>query len=731
MNFIIAKYILLFSLLVFPIVTNAQNISVSSFKLLENDLTANTTGTMERDQNGEVAALIKVVTTEQGFVFDGGMSGIVKTKQGVGEVWVYVPHGIRRITIQHPQLGVLRDYYFPIPIDKAKTYEMKLTTGKVETLVTHAINKQFVVFNVTPFDAIVDFNEEMLTVDSDGVAQKLVPYGTYDYRVTHPGYHTTAGKVTVGAQGKAEVNVTLRPNFGWINVDGGSEYHGAYIYIDNERVGQLPFTSGKLKSGTHRVKVVKSMYKTYEQQVTVSDNETTELNVELVPNFASVTLKAGEDCEIWVDGQRKGNAQWQGPLEIGEYVVEVRKTSHHSSSEIVYITASEERIIQLKSPKPIYTSIEITSTPSNATVYIDGVESGTTPMFKTDILVGAHRIEFRKEGYGAVNQSVNLQEGEENKVSVKLTNQREISIVSTPSGAEVSIDGVYKGVTPINTTLTYGKHALRFTKSGYETASKSIDVNSQSATISQMLSAVSQRIEITSSPSNASVDINGNYKGTTPLNIVLPSGQHLISLSKNGYKSYSVYRSVPTLHDEDFHFKLEKAYQAKTSKSTKSTKPTKVKHYKPATNKNYKWLSLYADGYGGYALGNQKYATEGGWGFGYYLWGFNFESNYGLASIGCRGGWGIEYGSRFLITPQIGFVGMEYLLRTSEDYYQGYYEDDYDYYISYTLGCRVQYCLNKFFAVYVTPEYGIAPESGNASTFHIRAGLTFNLGIEW
>ena len=156
--------------LLFGIVASAQNISVASFKLLENDLTANTTGTMERDQNGEVAALIKVVTTEQGFVFDGGMSGIVKTKQGVGEVWVYVPHGIKRITIQHPQLGVLRDYFFPIAIDKAKTYEMKLTTGKVETVVTQYINKQFVVFNVKPSNAIVELEDEILTLNNEGYA---------------------------------------------------------------------------------------------------------------------------------------------------------------------------------------------------------------------------------------------------------------------------------------------------------------------------------------------------------------------------------------------------------------------------------------------------------------------------------------------------------------------------------------------------------------------------------
>ena len=62
------RNILQLILLACSLALNAQNISVSSFKLLESDLTANTTGTMERDQNGEIAALIKVVTNEQGSV---------------------------------------------------------------------------------------------------------------------------------------------------------------------------------------------------------------------------------------------------------------------------------------------------------------------------------------------------------------------------------------------------------------------------------------------------------------------------------------------------------------------------------------------------------------------------------------------------------------------------------------------------------------------------------------
>lgn len=430
---------MVFVLLMFAaIAVQAQNISVASFKLLENDLTANTTGTMERDQNGEPAALIKIVTTEQGFVFDGGMVGIVKTRQGVGEVWVYVPHGIKKITIQHPQLGVLRDYYFPIAIDKAKTYEMVLSTGKVETVVTHSVNKQFVVFNVNPANAVVELNDEMLTVDSEGYATKGLPYGTYNYRVSCANYHTEAGQVTVTADGKAEVNVKLRPNFGWIRFDGESRYHGAYIYIDNERVGQVPFTTGNIKSGEHQVKIVKNMYKTYERQVMVSDAETTEMNVLLAPNFANITLTTDEDSEIWIDGSRKGKGRWAGPLEIGGYTIETKRESHRTMSEVVQINSVEERTIELKSPTPIYGSLEISSTPLRATIYIDGVEVGETPLMKSDVLVGTRRVAFRKDGYVSIDKTVEVKENSENSISVGLSKVQPEMPVNKPAEKVVS-----------------------------------------------------------------------------------------------------------------------------------------------------------------------------------------------------------------------------------------------------------------------------------------------------
>ena len=107
----------------------AQGMKVVEFKLLENDLTANTRGTEKMDQNGERAALIKIQTPERGFTFDGGSLGIVATEEHAGEIWLYVPRRAQKLIVQHPAFGVLRDWYYPIPVEGARTYEMLIDIG--------------------------------------------------------------------------------------------------------------------------------------------------------------------------------------------------------------------------------------------------------------------------------------------------------------------------------------------------------------------------------------------------------------------------------------------------------------------------------------------------------------------------------------------------------------------------------------------------------------------------
>ncbi len=125
----------------------AQEMSVTEFKLLSTDLTANTRGTMKMDQNGETAALIKIVTLEKGFNFNGGSLGIVGTVDKVGEIWLYVPRYAQKLTIQHKNFGTLRNYVYPITIEGGRTYEMLLDigTGRYATITTTVANSEVII----------------------------------------------------------------------------------------------------------------------------------------------------------------------------------------------------------------------------------------------------------------------------------------------------------------------------------------------------------------------------------------------------------------------------------------------------------------------------------------------------------------------------------------------------------------------------------------------------------
>ncbi|MEG1765966.1 MAG: hypothetical protein RR254_04805, partial [Muribaculaceae bacterium] len=137
------QFILVIVMVMSALGVAAQSLSVESFRALENDLTAINTRTERKDFNGETAALIKVVNPNTGFTFEGGSIGIVHTQQEVAEIWVYVPRGIKKITIKHPTLGMLRDYFFPCAIEAARTYELKLISGQVMTTVVQDIGGQY------------------------------------------------------------------------------------------------------------------------------------------------------------------------------------------------------------------------------------------------------------------------------------------------------------------------------------------------------------------------------------------------------------------------------------------------------------------------------------------------------------------------------------------------------------------------------------------------------------
>lgn len=104
----------------------AQDFSVGSFRLLPNDVSAFVNSV--RDLNDEACALVKVEAPSD-FAFSTPL-GIVKRKDEVGEIWLYLPKGTKMLTLKHPEWGVMRDYKLGMALESRMTYELKLNLPK-------------------------------------------------------------------------------------------------------------------------------------------------------------------------------------------------------------------------------------------------------------------------------------------------------------------------------------------------------------------------------------------------------------------------------------------------------------------------------------------------------------------------------------------------------------------------------------------------------------------------
>ena len=358
--------------------------------------------------------------------------------------------------------------------------QIEVTSDKVYfniELKSAAHLQQFVVFTVTPADALVEFNGEMLFV-ADGMAQKLVRFGTYTYKVIAKDYHPAEGRITVDdVNQKKVVIVSLKPALGWIDISGSS-VDGAVVYIDDKMVGKAPHKSDKVASGVHNVKIVKQMYRNYESSVTVTDGAVAELRPVLAADFETVTLTTDADSEIWINEQQRGTGSWTGDLGTGSYIVECRKPNHRTTSETITVSPGMSVTkISLKSPRPIYGVLSIMSAPGNAEAWLDGKNIGLTPIYLPQILIGSHTLKLTKSGCADWTGNVNVAEGQIAEINATLQSGAPVTFTSNVASAQLYLDGVLLG--PANGTydLAFGSHTIVCKASGKKDLTKSITIS--------------------------------------------------------------------------------------------------------------------------------------------------------------------------------------------------------------------------------------------------------------
>jgi uncharacterized protein (TIGR02145 family) len=437
-----------------------QSISVKSFRLLENDVDARQ-NFPERDQNGNLCAIIKIVTSETGFDFDNGTLGITKVVPKTAEIWLYVPYGTRRLSIAHPKLGMIRDFIINIPIQEGRSYELLLMTEKITPNVEESITAQWLNIIAQPKNAIIYVNDGEFEALGE-FTKKLKP-GKYTYRVEAPLYHNTGGTIELTLEKKAIINISLKPNFGYAQIITEPET-GAKITIDGtEDTCNSPCKSNKLKIGVHYLTASKPMFKTQRQTFIIIENQTTTVTVNLQPNFAILNVNTDKNAVVTVNNKQKSIGNWNGRLDPGVYCIEAQLENYKTAKQDIELVAGDNLNITLN-PTPLYGKLDIISFPGGAAIVLEPYKvkiSDVTPYSIDKLLIGQYKLILSKTGYGTISKSINILEGKTTEFYDTLPNGKLVNITSSPSGVILFVDDINLGKTPYKGILSFGKHVIK------------------------------------------------------------------------------------------------------------------------------------------------------------------------------------------------------------------------------------------------------------------------------
>ena len=250
-----------------------------------------------------------------------------------------------------------------------------------------------------------------------------------------------------------------------------------------------------------------------------------------------------QDSDIKIDGGLFPSFKIGGRylLRSGEYEISIQNEGYVSMSNETLIIDENESQDRMFDLSRLPGKIVFTTNPGvDFDLYVDDSEvSKATP--ETFVSAGNRKIELRFDRYFPIEKEIFVNgKGEIQEYSFDLDpSWADVSISTEPVDVGIFNGNERLGNTPSTIQLIQGKNTLSLRKSGYKDYEIQLDIVAQDSVSleSLILSRLDVPLEIISEPEGASININDEYRGLTPIEIMLePLVEHKILISKPGYK---------------------------------------------------------------------------------------------------------------------------------------------------------------------------------------------------
>jgi hypothetical protein len=328
------------------------------------------------------------------------------------------------------------------------------------------------------------------------------------FTVQKPGYQIFTGSVSSWPAKGETVNLyaTLNPVPSNGNIQVISHPSGAIVTLDGGSWQYTPATFASVSAGVnHNIQITMSGYQPYGTSTYVAAGQTATVNAYLVatppqPQTGSINVVTSpRGADIYVDGNYIAESpHLVTSLAPGSHTLRLHKAGYDEYLTTVTVNAGQQTPVSFSfTPQQASVgSIEVASSPSGASIYLDGNYVGQTPsggyFDLTSIRQGTHTILIRQMDVQDYTQVVYVPGGNVVTVNARLTPNApspipdttgQIIVVSTPAGAELFLDNTFRGVTPVTLSdIPAGSHVVMARQAGYTDASQTVSVTGGQST---------------------------------------------------------------------------------------------------------------------------------------------------------------------------------------------------------------------------------------------------------
>jgi len=332
------------------------------------------------------------------------------------------------------------------------------------------------VFTAQPVRVVVDPAPDRLDLQGGLLTPTfgerfLLRQGGYTVQARKEGYRPLEASFEVGPDGPGEVRFEMEKLPDLFTVSSG-DVTGAEVVLDGETIGATPLEGIEVRPGGHHFVVRMPRYRPWEATLEVEGGgHERVLEATLEPNWADVTVTSEPPgARVSVDGEPAGTTPVVAQVEAGQREILLELPGYKPWQESLTAEANVPVALPTVTLQPADGRLELASSPSGASVLIDGKYRGRTPL-AADVTPGTTvRVQFRKAGFESATRSVSVASGESRGVSVTLAPVvGTVEFAVTPLDAEIRIDG--RRVSPVNGRLELPavEQRIEISKDGYAT----------------------------------------------------------------------------------------------------------------------------------------------------------------------------------------------------------------------------------------------------------------------